>query len=72
MVTAALAILFLSSLILIYPRQNYSQNRLAEQYAMNVFNELPQNSLIITDYWDFYAPTYYLQLVKASAPTSPS
>ncbi|MEO5953287.1 MAG: DUF2723 domain-containing protein [Chloroflexia bacterium] len=64
MVTAALAILVLSSVILIYPKQNYSQNRLAEQYAINVFNELPQNSLIITDYWDFYAPTYYLQLVK--------
>jgi hypothetical protein len=68
MVTATLGILVISSTILIYPKQNYSHNRLAEQFALNVFNELPQNSLIITDYWDFYAPTYYLQLVKGVRP----
>jgi hypothetical protein len=31
---------------------------------MNVFNQLPPNSILITDYWDFYAPTYYLQIIE--------
>ena len=54
---------------MIYPRQNYSQNRLAEQFVLNVFNELPQNSILITDYWDFYAPTYYSRLRRVYGPT---
>lgn len=61
---ALVAVAALGSMIVIYPKQNYSNNRLAEQFAMNVFDQLPQNSILITDYWDFYAPTYYLQLVK--------
>lgn len=68
LVTAALALVALVSVVLVYPKQNYSQNRLAEQFVTNVFSELPQNSLIITDYWDFYAPTYYLQQVEGLRP----
>jgi hypothetical protein len=65
---ALLAIVALGSAIVVYPVQNYSRNRLAEQFALNVFNELPQNSILFTDYWDFYAPTYYLQIVKGVRP----
>jgi hypothetical protein len=67
-ITALLAIFALGSIIAVYPLQNYSHNRLAEQFALNVFNELPQNSILITDYWDFYAPTYYLQIVRGVRP----
>jgi hypothetical protein len=67
-ITALVAVAVLSSAIMIYPKQNYSQNRLAEQFALNVFDALPQNSILITDYWDFYAPTYYLQIEKGIRP----
>jgi hypothetical protein len=64
----AVGALALVSLLLVYPNQNYRENRLAEQFARNTFADLPQNSLLITDYWDFYAPTYYLQLVEKQRP----
>jgi hypothetical protein len=67
--TAGLAALVaVVSAVLVYPTQNYSNNRLAEQFATNVLDELPQNSILITDYWDFYSPTYYLQLIKNVRP----
>jgi hypothetical protein len=67
--TAGLAALVaVVSAIITYPTQNYSNNRLAEQFAMNVFDELPENSILITDYWDFYSPTYYLQLIRNVRP----
>ncbi|MEO8284859.1 MAG: DUF2723 domain-containing protein [Chloroflexota bacterium] len=50
--------------ILVYPTQNYSKNRLAEQFVSNVMGDLPPNSILFTDYWDFYAPTYYMQLIQ--------
>ena len=65
---ALTAVIVLGSAIMIYPRQNYSQNRLAEQFVLNVFNELPQTSILITDYWDFYAPTYYMQIEQGIRP----
>ncbi len=61
---ALLAILALASAVTNYPAQNRSRDRLAEQFALNVFNSLPAASILITDYWDFYAPTYYLQDVR--------
>jgi hypothetical protein len=61
---ALLAVLALASAVTNYPAQNRSRDRLAEQFALNVFNSLPTNSILITDYWDFYAPTYYLQDVR--------
>ncbi|MBF6612325.1 MAG: DUF2723 domain-containing protein, partial [Chloroflexi bacterium] len=54
--------------VLQYPRQNLSSDYLAEQYAMNVYNSLEPNSILLTNYWDFYAPTYYLQDVKKVRP----
>lgn len=62
------SVLVLVSIIFQYPRQNHREDRLAEQFVQNVFAELPQNSLLITDYWDFYAPTYYLQHVRGLRP----
>lgn len=59
--TALLAALALVSGVAQYPRQDLSDNRLAEQFVENAFSSLPQNSIVLTDYWDFYAPTYYLQ-----------
>jgi len=62
---AALALLMAA---MQYPHQNRSKDHLAELFALNVFNQLPQNSIVITDHWDFYAPTYYLQHVKGIRP----
>ncbi|HYO49284.1 MAG TPA: DUF2723 domain-containing protein [Chloroflexia bacterium] len=66
--TALLAVLALVSGIAQYPRQDLSDNRLAEQFVENAFRSLPQNSIVLTDYWDFYAPTYYLQGVMNRRP----
>ncbi|HEX8231315.1 MAG TPA: DUF2723 domain-containing protein [Chloroflexia bacterium] len=66
--TAAVAALVLVCGVVQYPRQNHHDDRLAEQFVENVFATLPQNSVLITDYWDFYAPTYYLQQVKGLRP----
>ncbi|MEP6774202.1 MAG: hypothetical protein ABJA50_01290, partial [Chloroflexota bacterium] len=65
---ALTVVIVLGSAVMIYPKQNYSRNRLAEQFVLNVFNELPQNSILITDYWDFYAPTYYMQIEQGTRP----
>ena len=65
---ALTGVIVLGSAVMIYPKQNYSRNRLAEQFVLNVFNELPQNSILITDYWDFYAPTYYMQIEQGTRP----
>lgn len=65
---AAVAALALVSTVIQYPRQNHREDRLAEQFVENVFSTLPQNSILITDYWDFYAPTYYMQQVRGLRP----
>ncbi|HYP19943.1 MAG TPA: hypothetical protein VEY08_07695, partial [Chloroflexia bacterium] len=65
---AAVAVLALVSIVIQYPRQNHRDDRLAEQFVENVFSTLPQNSILITDYWDFYAPTYYMQQVRGLRP----
>jgi uncharacterized membrane protein YfcA len=61
-------VLALMSALLVYPKQDYSRNRLAEQFVLNVFSELPEKSIVLTDYWDFYAPTYYVQLIQDVRP----
>lgn len=65
---AALALLALIAGWVQYPRQDHSYDRLASQFANNVLSELPPNSVLITDYWDFYAPTIYLQNVLGVRP----
>ncbi|HEY0068769.1 MAG TPA: DUF2723 domain-containing protein [Chloroflexia bacterium] len=64
----AIAALALLSTIVQYPRQNHRDDRLAEQFVENVFATLPHDSVLITDYWDFYAPTYYMQQVRGLRP----
>jgi hypothetical protein len=51
-----------------YGRQDRSGDRLAEQFARNVFSELPEQSILLTDYWDFYSPTIYMQNVRRERP----
>ncbi len=66
---AAIALAVVAIIVVLqYPRQNLSNDYLAEQYAMNVYNSLEPNSILLTNYWDFYAPTYYLQDVKKVRP----
>ncbi|HKP54273.1 MAG TPA: DUF2723 domain-containing protein [Chloroflexia bacterium] len=67
-VAAFLTLLGLVSALLQYPLQDHSDDYLAGQFAENVFSELPQHSVLITDYWDFYAPTIYLQNVLQKRP----
>jgi|GEM_PF-3583076 len=67
-VAGVLTLLGLLSSFLQYPLQDHSDDYLAGQFAENVFSELPQNSVIITDYWDFYAPTIYLQNIVKIRP----
>lgn len=65
---AAMGLVALVSAVLQYPRQNLSNDRLAEQFALNAFNSIEPNSIVLTDYWDFDAPTYYLQNVRGVRP----
>jgi hypothetical protein len=64
----AFALLALTAAGVQYPNQDHSNDRLAGQFVNNVFDELPRNSVLITDYWDFYAPTIYLQNVLGRRP----
>ncbi|MEA2574686.1 MAG: hypothetical protein QOH93_1984, partial [Chloroflexia bacterium] len=66
--SVTLAALVLVCIFVQYPRQNHRDDRLAEQFVENVFATLPPNSIVITDYWDFYAPTYYMQQVRGLRP----
>jgi len=62
------ALLAIVGAFLIYPLEDHSDDHLAEQFANNVFSELPEGSVLLTDYWDFYAPTIYLQNVLGVRP----
>lgn len=65
----SLAVLAAGTLLFQYPRQDHSRDRVAELFTTNVYDTLPPNSIVITDYWDaFYAPTYYLQNVRRVRP----
>ncbi len=63
-----LAVTALVALVLQYPQQDRSRDHMAPAFVRNTFSELPNNSIVITDYWDFYAPTYYLQHVMGERP----
>jgi hypothetical protein len=65
---AAFLLLAVTTAWVQYPRQDHSNDRLAGQFVNNVLSELPRNSILITDYWDFYAPTIYLQNVLEHRP----
>lgn len=65
---AIVAALAVASAVLTYPQQDHSADQLAGQFASNVFKELPPNSVLLTDYWDFYGPTLYMQNVLGVRP----
>lgn len=65
---ALIALIALAGAIIQYPRQNHSNNRMAELFVMNTFNNLEQNAIVLTDHWDFYAPSYYMQQVRRTRP----
>jgi len=66
--TVLLAIATLGAIVVQYPQQDRSRDYMAAAFVRNTFSGLPDNSILITDYWDFYAPTYYLQHVKGERP----
>ncbi len=66
--TCSLALVALICMVVQYPNQNHRDDHLAGQFAENALSELPPNSVLLTDYWDFYSPTLYLQNVLSMRP----
>jgi hypothetical protein len=64
-----LGLIALLSVFLQYPRQNHSNDRLAELSVVNAFRYMEPNSIVLTDHWDFFfSPGYYLQQVRSMRP----
>lgn len=51
-------------LIVNYPYQNQNQNWVAYDQAVNTLESADTDAIIITDWWDVYAPTFYLQEIE--------
>ncbi len=51
-------------LIINFPLQNRRDHWVAYDLAMNTLNSADSNAIIITDWWDCYAPIFYLQTVE--------
>ncbi|HMS65592.1 MAG TPA: DUF2723 domain-containing protein [Ignavibacteria bacterium] len=52
-----------------YSKVDESKNFFVEDYTMNVFNSLPQNSIVISTQWDFFiSSSMYQQFVKNIRP----
>ncbi len=47
-----------------YPAQNHRDDWIAYDQAMNTLNSCDSNGIVITDWWDCYAPIFYLQWVE--------
>ena len=62
--TPVLLLLPLTVLWMNYKRADQSENYLAHDYAMNVFRSAERNGIIITNLWDIYSPTLYLQHIE--------
>ena len=71
-ITSGLAVLLLLSALVTttiqYSDQNHIDDHLAGQFVENALSELPTNSILLTDYWDFYSPTIYLQNILKLRP----
>lgn len=68
-ISTLIALVALVSIVIQFPRQNRSNDHLAELSVLNVFNSLEKDSIIISDHWDgFVAPSYYMQLVRDVRP----
>ncbi|MEO0130116.1 MAG: DUF2723 domain-containing protein [candidate division WOR-3 bacterium] len=62
-----LLIFFITFLILIisnYQKNNKKDFYLAYDFTYNILKSLPKNSLVITDWWDFYSPSLYFRYLK--------
>ncbi|MCX7732170.1 MAG: DUF2723 domain-containing protein [candidate division WOR-3 bacterium] len=47
-----------------YPVQNQNQNWVAYDQAVNTLESADTGAIIITDWWDVYAPSFYLQEIE--------
>jgi hypothetical protein len=65
---ALLAVVAIVSALVQFPRQNHSNDHLAELFVQNAFQGFEQNAIVITDHWDLYSPAYYMQLVRGVRP----
>lgn len=63
-----LAAVALVSAVLQFPRQNHSNDHLAELFVKNAFSGFEKDAIVLTDHWDFYSPAYYLQVVEGYRP----
>ncbi|MCX7837565.1 MAG: DUF2723 domain-containing protein [candidate division WOR-3 bacterium] len=62
-----LAFFFITFLILLifnYQKNNKRDFYLAYDFVYNILKSLPENSLILTDWWDFYSPSLYFRYLK--------
>ncbi|MGQ9707838.1 MAG: glycosyltransferase family 117 protein [bacterium] len=51
-----------------YPIENKSQDWVGYDQALNTLKSADTNAIIITDWWDIYAPVFYLQEVEKIRP----
>lgn len=61
-------ILICLPLLFNYRRAGMQGNYLAYDSAVNHLKVMPQNAIVITNWWDFYSPTLYLQYVEKFRP----
>lgn len=59
-----LFITFLTLLISNYQKNNKRDFYLVYDFVYNILKSLPENSLILTDWWDFYSPSLYFQYLR--------
>lgn len=62
--SAFLVLTFLLLIILNYQNNNKRNYYLAEDFTFNILQSLPENALVITDWWDFYSPSLYFRYLK--------
>uniref|UniRef100_A0A7V3UZE9 DUF2723 domain-containing protein n=1 Tax=candidate division WOR-3 bacterium TaxID=2052148 RepID=A0A7V3UZE9_UNCW3 len=63
-----MSILPLIMLVLNYPHQNRNQDWVAYDQALNTLKSADSGAIIITDWWDIYAPIFYLQEIEKMRP----
>jgi hypothetical protein len=56
--------LAISPLVLNFPEADRRQEREAESYARDILEEVEEDAIILTRYWNWYAPTMYLQHIE--------
>ncbi len=63
-----LAVVVVMVFFLNYPVQNRRSDWVAYDQAMNTLISADSNAIIITDWWDTYAPIFYLQVIEKVRP----